>query len=53
MFDNVGVAKSAIVSSTLIFGVSIVPTIFAQWRGKVWRAKDDESTDPEVEISKV
>lgn len=37
MFTNVGLAGSAGIASALMFGVSIVPTIFLQWKGKALR----------------
>ncbi|OCL03718.1 MFS transporter [Glonium stellatum] len=37
MFTNVGLAGSAGVATALMVGVSILPTIFLQWRGKLWR----------------
>jgi len=38
MFTNIGVAKSAIVVSALIVGVSIIPTMALQWKGSSWRS---------------
>ena len=57
MFTNVGVAASGGVVAALIVGVSILPTIFIQWRGDRWRGagKDISAMDQEqtVESKKV
>jgi hypothetical protein len=37
MFTNVGVAASSGVVAALIVGVSILPTLFIQWRGDRYR----------------
>lgn len=39
MFTNVGVAASAGVAAALMIGVSILPTMFIQWRGARMRGK--------------
>ncbi|KAJ5787700.1 Major facilitator superfamily domain general substrate transporter [Penicillium paradoxum] len=40
MFENVGIAPSAGVGSALVVAVSVIPTIFLHWRGKVWRSEE-------------
>lgn len=42
MFTHVGVAKSAGVTTALLVGVSVIPTIFLQWRGRTWRQKREK-----------
>jgi hypothetical protein len=37
MFTNVGLYGSAGIAVALIVGVSIIPTILVQWKGKNWR----------------
>jgi hypothetical protein len=37
MFTNVGVAKSAGVTTALLIGASVIPTALLQWRGQIWR----------------
>lgn len=37
MFNHVGVAKSAGVTTAMIMGASFIPTIFLQWFGASWR----------------
>jgi hypothetical protein len=37
MFRNVGLLGSAGIASALMIGVSLVPTIFLQWKGKALR----------------
>lgn len=37
MFNNVGVADSAGVTTALMMGASFIPTIFLQWMGHSWR----------------
>jgi hypothetical protein len=37
MFTNVGLLGTAGIAVALIVGVSIIPTIFLQWKGKAWR----------------
>jgi hypothetical protein len=39
MFTEVGLRTSAAIVSVLIIAVSIIPTIFLQWRGKGWRSE--------------
>ena len=41
MFTTVGVAKSAGVTTALLVGVSVIPTIFLQWRGRTWGPKKE------------
>ncbi|KAJ5194256.1 hypothetical protein N7472_006722 [Penicillium cf. griseofulvum] len=40
MFENAGVAPSAGIGSALIVLVSVIPTVFLHWRGKVWRSEE-------------
>lgn len=40
MFETVGVAPSAGIGSALVVVVSVIPTIFLHWRGKVWRIEE-------------
>ncbi|OQE42189.1 hypothetical protein PENCOP_c004G08268 [Penicillium coprophilum] len=40
MFENAGIAPSAGIVSALIVLVSVVPTIFLHWRGKIWRSEE-------------
>ncbi|CAL5865977.1 uncharacterized protein PFLUO_LOCUS184 [Penicillium psychrofluorescens] len=42
MFETVGIAPSAGVASALIVVVSVIPTIFLHWRGKIWRRDEEE-----------
>lgn len=42
MFETVGVAPSAGIGCALIVGVSVIPTIFLHWRGRVWRRNEKE-----------
>lgn len=37
MFINIGLLGSAGVAVALMVGVSIIPTILLQWKGKDWR----------------
>ena len=52
MFTSVGVAASSGVVAALIVGVSILPTIFIQWRGDRYRAvgKNVSATDQEQTV---
>ena len=43
MFTNVGVAKSAIVTTVLVMGVSFIPTMFIQWKGAKLRGNSTMS----------
>jgi hypothetical protein len=47
MFTSVGVAASSGVVAALIVGVSILPTLFIQWRGDRYRTsgKNVSATD--------
>ena len=36
MFTNVGLFGSAGIAVALIMGISILPTILLQWKGKNW-----------------
>lgn len=38
MFENVGIAASAGVTSALMVGASVIPTVLIQWQGRKWRA---------------
>ncbi|KAJ5790872.1 uncharacterized protein N7518_007883 [Penicillium psychrosexuale] len=40
MFETVGIAPSAGIGSALVVCVSVIPTIFLQWRGKGWRSEE-------------
>ncbi|CAP99479.1 putative transporter [Penicillium chrysogenum] len=40
MFETVGIAPSAGIGSALVVAVSVIPTIFLHWRGKVWRSEE-------------
>ncbi|KAI2688149.1 hypothetical protein CBS147326_3506 [Penicillium roqueforti] len=40
MFETVGIAPSAGIGSALVVCVSVIPTIFLQWRGKDWRSEE-------------
>ncbi|KAJ5171258.1 Major facilitator superfamily domain general substrate transporter [Penicillium coprophilum] len=40
MFENAGIAPSAGIVSALIVLVSVIPTIFLHWRGKIWRSEE-------------
>ncbi|KAJ5765422.1 hypothetical protein N7520_004981 [Penicillium odoratum] len=42
MFDNVGVAASSGIVCGMIVAVSILPTMFLQMRGRIWRRKEEE-----------
>jgi hypothetical protein len=42
MFETVGIAPSAGVASALVVVASVIPTIFLQWRGKIWRQNEGE-----------
>ncbi|XHF98333.1 hypothetical protein AWENTII_001889 [Aspergillus wentii] len=42
MFENVGIAGSAGVGSGMIVAVSVIPTLFLQWKGKTWRQRREE-----------
>ena len=37
MFTNVGVANSSGISTALITGCSLIPTLLLQWKGGTWR----------------
>jgi hypothetical protein len=37
MFTNIGLLGSTGVAVALMVGVSIVPTVLLQWKGKNWR----------------
>ena len=52
MFTSVGVAASSGVVAALIVGVSILPTIFIQWRGDRYRTvgKNVSATDQEQTV---
>lgn len=41
MFDDVGIANSAGVCTALMVGVSIIPTIFIQLKGRSWHGKQE------------
>ncbi|PYI04771.1 MFS multidrug transporter [Aspergillus sclerotiicarbonarius CBS 121057] len=41
MFDSVGIAKSSGVVTALIMGVSFIPTVVLQWRGRTWRGRHE------------
>jgi hypothetical protein len=51
MFTNVGVANSAGIVAALIVGVSILPTMFLQWRGKTSRGERERDTGSDQEQS--
>ncbi|PGH20374.1 hypothetical protein AJ80_03642 [Polytolypa hystricis UAMH7299] len=38
MFESVGLAASSGVTTALIVGFSVIPTVLIQWRGRKWRA---------------
>jgi hypothetical protein len=40
MFENVGIAPSAGIGSALVVVVSVIPTIFLQWKGRGWRKEE-------------
>ncbi|CRL18343.1 Sucrose/H+ symporter, plant [Penicillium camemberti] len=40
MFETVGVAPSAGIGSALVVVVSVIPTIFLHWQGKIWRSEE-------------
>jgi hypothetical protein len=40
MIENIGFAKSTAVSTAMIVGVSIVPTVLLQWKGGHWHGKE-------------
>lgn len=42
MIENIGYARSTAVSTAMIVGVSILPTVLLQWRGRLWRGRGDE-----------
>lgn len=37
MFAKVGIAANSGVGVALIVGVSVIPTCFLHWRGRLWR----------------
>lgn len=41
MFENVGVAPSSGVGSALVVAVSVIPTIFLHWKGRIWRLREE------------
>ena len=51
MFTNVGVANSAGFVAALIVGVSILPTMFVQWRGETLRGERERDTASDQEQS--
>ncbi|KAJ5357715.1 Major facilitator superfamily domain general substrate transporter [Penicillium brevicompactum] len=40
MFENVGIAPSAGIGSAMVVVVSVIPTIFLQWKGQAWRKEE-------------
>jgi hypothetical protein len=52
MFTSVGVAASSGVAAALIVGVSILPTLFIQWRGERYRStgKNISANDQEQAV---
>lgn len=40
MFENVGIAPSAGIGSAMVVVVSVIPTIFLQWKGRAWRKEE-------------
>jgi hypothetical protein len=40
MFEHVGIANSAGVAVAMLVGVSLVPTMILQWRGKLFRQRE-------------
>ncbi|KAJ6027626.1 uncharacterized protein N7446_003778 [Penicillium canescens] len=40
MFETVGIAPSAGIGAAMIVVVSVIPTIFLHWRGRVWRSDE-------------
>ncbi|KAJ9194007.1 hypothetical protein DTO164E3_7595 [Paecilomyces variotii] len=43
MFESIGTAASAGVTTALMVGVSAIPTILLHWQGKKWRFRETES----------
>lgn len=41
MFENVGIAASSGVTSALMVGVSVFPTVLLQWQGRRWRVPNE------------
>lgn len=39
MLESVGIAASAGIATAMIVVVSVIPTGFVHWRGKVWRSE--------------
>lgn len=39
MLETVGIAASAGIATAMIVVVSVIPTAFVHWRGKVWRSE--------------
>ena len=37
MVEGVGLVKSAAIATTLMVGVSMLPTLVLQWKGRMWR----------------
>ena len=42
MFENVGIAASSGIGCGLVVGISVLPTILLQWRGRHWRGGKGE-----------
>lgn len=40
MLETVGISPSAGITTAMIVVVSVIPTIFVHWRGKVWRGNE-------------
>ena len=39
MLESAGIAPSAGIATAMIVVVSVIPTGFLHWRGKVWRGE--------------
>lgn len=44
MFDKVGVANSAGITTALIVSISVIPTALLQWRGGKWKQAHKSET---------
>lgn len=41
MIQNIGYNLSAVVATVMMVGVSIVPTMLLQWKGRKWHGRQE------------